>query len=73
MFADPGSTRGDIGTDLPQGSELPLFDAQQLRELTGDDGGMSGGVVQDRLPKSCSSPQGADDNSILKQRINPEL
>lgn len=66
MFADLRRDSGDAATDLPQRSELPLFDAQELRTFTGDNSGMSGGVVQDRLSKGCSSPQCANNNSILK-------
>lgn len=66
LFADLGTDSGDTGTDLPQRSELPLFNAQKLCAFTGDNSGMSGGVVQDRLSKSCSSPQCAYNNSILK-------
>lgn len=66
LFAAVGTERRETGTDLPQRSELPLFDAQQLRAFTRDNSGMSGGVVQDRLSKSCSSPQRAYNHSILK-------
>lgn len=62
----PEDIDNNTGTDLPQTSEFSLFDAQELREFTGDNSGTSGGVVQNRLPKGCSSPQGANNNSILK-------
>lgn len=65
LFAYLGTDNGDTGADLPQRSELPLFDAQELRAFTRDNSGMSGGVVQDRLSKRCSRPQCAYDNSIL--------
>lgn len=70
QFADVATGRRDTSTDLPQRSELPLLDAQELGAFTGDDGGVSGGVVQDGLSKGCSSPQCANNNSILKQKQN---
>lgn len=66
LFAHLGTDSGAAGTDLPQRSELPLFDAQELRAFVGDNSGMSRGVVQDRLSKGCPSPQCAYNNSILK-------
>lgn len=66
LFADLGTDSGNAGTHLPQRSELPLFDAQELRAFAGDNSSMSRGVVQDGLSKGCPIPQRAYNNSILK-------
>lgn len=66
MFTDcTGADGADGGTHLPQSSELPLFDAQQLGEFPRDDGGVPGGVVQDGFPKGRAGPQRANNDSIL--------
>lgn len=58
----------DRGTHLPQRPELPLFNAEELAEFPCDNGGMPGGVVQDRLPKGRAGAQCAYSDSILYQK-----
>ncbi len=55
-------------TNLPQGFELPLFDAQKFTVLSADNRGMSRSVIQNRLPKCCAHSQSTDRYSILQKK-----
>ena len=65
LQSEESKDEANRGAHLPQRPELPLLNTQELANFPCHYGGMSGGVVQDRLSERRAGPQGAYGNGIL--------